>query len=211
MPTIAAPQNARFWDRIAARYAARAMAHPDLYERKLALIREHLTPDSQVVELGCGTGGTAIALAPFAKAVRASDISAEMLAIARKRAAEAGAAGIVFEQADAHRTTSPDGGADVVVALNLLHLLDDRAAVLARVSALLKPGGVFVSGTACLADWARWFYVAGPLLRLTGVAPRVHMLTAAALRAEIENAGFAIETHWRPKPRHADFIIARKR
>lgn len=46
----------RFWDRIAEKYAKQPIANPEAYEEKLRLTRRRLTPDSSVLEFGCGTG-----------------------------------------------------------------------------------------------------------------------------------------------------------
>ena len=56
-------RNARFWDRIAIRHAAKPVPDEKVYERKLAITREYL--NRQVLALGCGTGSTAIAYAPY--------------------------------------------------------------------------------------------------------------------------------------------------
>ncbi len=55
--------DARFWDRISRKYAQDAIADQAGYERTLARTRERLPPDSRVLELGCGTGSTALRLA----------------------------------------------------------------------------------------------------------------------------------------------------
>ena len=62
------------------------MADQAAYERKLAITRECLNPDAQVLELGCGTGSTAIAHAPYVRHIRATDVSSRMIEIARSKA-----------------------------------------------------------------------------------------------------------------------------
>ena len=57
----------RFWDRIADRYAAKPVPDQAVYERKLQITRTLLHPQAEVLELGCGTGSTALALAPCAE------------------------------------------------------------------------------------------------------------------------------------------------
>lgn len=200
---------ARFWDKWADRYAAQPMRDPDSYEAKIADISALLTPTSRVLEIGAGTGTTAVRLAPQAGFIDALDISGEMLRIARARAATAGVANVAFHQAtlDAADLTP---GYDMALAMSLLHLLPDRAGTLRQLHALLKPGGVFVSSTFCFAEGFR------PLLpvlvagRAIGVFPAVRILRQKHLLAEIAAAGFRVTRVWHPKPRAAVFVIAER-
>ena len=61
------PDKAKFWDRIAEKYSKQPIAQQKAYEIKLDLTREYFTPDSKVLEFGCGTGSTAILHAPYVK------------------------------------------------------------------------------------------------------------------------------------------------
>ena len=76
-------RNARFWDKRAERYEQRPVADQETYEKKLGITRNYLTQDSEVLEIGCGTGSTAIAHAPYAKSILATDVSPAMIEIAR--------------------------------------------------------------------------------------------------------------------------------
>ncbi len=90
---------ARFWDRIADRYSRSKISDEDAYRKKLELTRGYFTPESNVLELGCGTGGTAILHAPHVKHYRATDISGRMIEIAEERQAAADVENLSFEQA----------------------------------------------------------------------------------------------------------------
>jgi ubiquinone/menaquinone biosynthesis C-methylase UbiE len=85
-----------------------------------------------VLELGCGTGTTALHHAPHVKHIRAVDISAKMLEIARAKAEAAGVTNVTFETASVEDLRSTAETYDVVMVHSLLHLLDDRAAALAE-------------------------------------------------------------------------------
>jgi len=41
---------------------------------------------------------------------------------------------------------------DAVLGLSILHLLDNKEEVIAKVHRTLKPGGIFVTSTACIGD-----------------------------------------------------------
>ena len=56
--------RSKFWDRIAVHYSKQPVADELSYQKKLEVTREFLTPQSKVLEFGCGTGSTAIAPCP---------------------------------------------------------------------------------------------------------------------------------------------------
>ena len=199
-----------FWDRMADRYAAQPISDEQAYRTKLARTQSHFTPDMDVFEFGCGTGGTAIIHAPHVRSVRAVDFSERMLEKARIRAAQAGVDNVTFEKGDI--TTMPIAPAsyDVVLAMSVLHLLQNRQAVIQRVFDILKPGGIFVSSTVCIAETARWLGYIAPLGRALGLLPVLTVMDRDQLRQDITRPGFTIEHDWRPKHRAAVFIIARK-
>ena len=94
-------QTAPFWDRLAERYAAQPVKDQDSYEKTLNRVRAHLTPKDQVLELGCGTGSTALTLSDAAGHIHATDISSGMIEIANRKAVAAGVTNVSFGQADA--------------------------------------------------------------------------------------------------------------
>ena len=199
----------RFWDRIATRYAKKPVGDEAAYQRKLAKTREYFRPDMAVLELGCGTGSTAIAHAPYVGHIRATDISGKMIEIAKGRAAEAGVRNVSFEIGGVEDLGVASESVDAVLALSLLHLLDDRDAAIARIHDVLRPGGIFVSNTVCLGDNMKWFRFVAPVGRWLGVFPLLRIFTRKELEAGITSAGFEIEHQWQPD-KHVVFIIARK-
>lgn len=199
-----------FWDRMAEKYAAQPIADEQAYRTKLARTQALFTPDMELFEFGCGTGGTAIQHAPHVRHVRAVDFSARMLDKARARASEAGVDNVTFEKGDITGMTIAPASYDMVLGMSILHLLEDRDAVIARVFEILKPGGYFVSSTACIGDSMRWLGAIAPLGRRFGLLPMLNVMTHGQLRDAITGAGFTIEHDWHPKPKAAVFLIARK-
>lgn len=205
----AAP-SASFWDNVAQKYAARPVSDEDAYQRKLEITRGYITPESQVFEFGCGTGSTAIAHAPHAGHILATDISGNMIDIAKGKAAEAGIQNVTFQQGALTDIDAAPGSYDVVLGLNILHLLPDWQDAIARSYALLKPGGVFVSSTGCLGDGISMFRFIIPIMRLVGKAPYVAFLSKDAVREAMTSAGFAIEQDWVPDKSNTLFLVAKK-
>ena len=162
-------QAVRFWDRHAEGYAKRPVADEESYQKKLAVTREYFRPDMEVMEFGCGTGSTAIVHAPYVKHIRATDISPEMIGIARRKAAAANVENVTFEAVTIEDMDVADGSLDAVMGHSILHLLEDKETVIAAVYRMLKPGGVFVSSTVCLADGYKWLKPLLPVGRFLGL------------------------------------------
>lgn len=203
--------DARFWDRIARKYAARPVADPAAYEQTLDRVRAHLSPDDRVLEFGCGTGTTALLLAPHVAHITASDISAEMSAIAREKAAAQGVANADFVTGTPFDAAPVEGGYDVMAGFNILHLLEDVPAAIRHVRGLLKPGGLFITKTPCVGDQNRLLRLVIPVMRAFGKAPFVNFVTADGLEAAIRAAGFEIvETGYYPENSHSRFVVARR-
>lgn len=199
----------RFWDKMADRYARQPIADEAAYRTKLEVTRGYLRPDMEVMEFGCGTGGTAILHAPYVRQIKAVDFSESMLAIARSKAAAAGAVNITFEQADINGFVAPDASFDVILGLSILHLLADKDAVIAKVFRLLKPGGLFISSTSCVGETMGFLKFVAPLGKALGLLPRLDVMTTAELISSITRAGFSIEHQWQPGRGKAVFIVAR--
>lgn len=199
----------KFWDRIAKRYAKKPVGNEAAYQRKLAKTREYLRPGMEVLEIGCGTGSTAIAHAPYVSHIRATDLSDKMIAIAQDKAAAASVQNVTFEALAVEDLDAASESFDAVLALSLLHLVDDRAAVVDRIHDMLRPGGIFVSNTVCLGDSMKWFRFVGPVGRWLGVFPLVRIFTRSELEESLARAGFSIEHAWQPN-KAVVFIIARK-
>ncbi|WP_420432356.1 class I SAM-dependent methyltransferase [Hyphobacterium sp.] len=202
--------KAEFWNRIAEKYAARPVEDEAAYQRKLAMTQALFEPDFEIAEIGCGTGTTALIHAPHVTRVWAIDVSAEMIRIAREKAAVQGADNVRFEVSDIEASDGKSGPYDVVMMHSLLHLLEDPVRGIATAWDMLKPGGFFVSSTVCLKSKA-WLY--GPMIaimRLVGRAPRVHFLSVPSLREDLTAAGFETVEDWEPKASQSLFVIARK-
>lgn len=205
--------DAKFWDVRARKYAASKISDMEGYERTLAAVRERLKPDDSVYELGCGTGTSALKLAPAARRYVASDISGEMIAIAREKAQAEGAANVSFEVGEAGAGQA-DASFDVVLGFNILHLIEGRDGVLKSVHRLLKPGGLFISKTPCLKEMGFVLPLLVPVMQAVGQAPYVGAFNAATLEREVEAAGFEIIERARhgskPKREPRIYLVARK-
>ena len=133
-----------------------------------------------------------------------------MIAIAKRKAAAANVENITFEAVTIEDQAVPDASQDVVMGHSILHLLEDKDAVIADAFRMLKPGGVFVTSTACLADGYNWLKPVLPVGRFFGLLPMVRFFSREELEASIRNRGFEIDYKWQPGKGKAVFIIAKK-
>ena len=200
-----------FWDKIARKYAAKPVDDVEAYEDTLTRTRAYLDGDDRVLELGCGTGTTAIKLAGDVRHIIATDVSGEMIAIANEKIAAAAVGNIEAVQAGVAETGTQDALFDTVLAFNLLHLLPELPPALGQIRNRLKPGGIFVSKSGCLAEAPIWIRLALPVMRLIGKAPHVLSFSARQLDAMVVEAGFEIlETKTYPGIAPTRLIIARR-
>jgi arsenite methyltransferase len=180
--------DVRFWDGIAESYAAKPVDLPEAFERKISITKGYLTPGSVVLDVGCGTGSLALRLAPEAAHVHGLDVSPEMMRIARAKAE--GVGNVTFHVGTLDDARFDPESVDVLCAYSILHLVDDLDATLAELFRLLKPGGVLVSSTVCLAGGLVPFALILPVMRWFGKAPYVSILGRDALQEAVRRAGF---------------------
>jgi enediyne biosynthesis protein CalE5 len=101
-------------------------------------------PGDRVLELACGPGGLGIAAARLvgdAGRVTLSDVSEEMVATARARAADAGVENVRLRRIDFEAIDEPDGAFDVVLCREGLMFAIDPARACGEAARVLRPGG----------------------------------------------------------------------
>lgn len=206
--------DARFWNKSARKYAKSAIADQAGYERTLQRTAGFLSPGDRVLELGCGTGSTALRLAGGVQSYLASDISPEMIAIAQEKYVHDPVPGLHFRVASADEILPEGEPFHAVLGFSYLHLVRDLPGTLARIYALLAPGGLFISKTPCLGDMNPLIrLVLLPGMRAVGKAPHVGIFRARDLSQQVEAAGFEIvasETHATKGDDKRVYIVARK-
>lgn len=197
--------NPRFWNWIAKRYARTPVADQESYEHKLALTKALLSPTDHILEVGCGTGLTALWHAPHVASVEGTDFSSKMIEIAQEKAR--GVANVTF------RTAKVDDPPlrleyNAVLAMSVLHLLPDPGHAVARLTRLLAPGGYLVSSTVCIGDLGGPLPKLLPYLGWTGLLPSVKSLHKSDLVALHKTSGLTILEEFQPEPGQAVFLIA---
>ncbi|CAN7234651.1 class I SAM-dependent methyltransferase [Bosea sp. LjRoot237] len=205
--------DARFWDRSSRNYAKSPISDQAGYERTLERTRALLKPDDRILELGCGTGTTALRLAGGVTSYLATDLSTEMIAIANEKHAANPIPTLAFRAETAEALASEAAKFDAVLGFNYLHLVRDLAGTLHSIHAVLAPGGLFISKTPCLGDMSPLIRLALPVMRAIGKAPYAGVFRAQELSDLIAATGFEIvstESHASRGKDSRPFVVARR-
>lgn len=201
---------AAFWDRMAEGYAARPIKDPSAYETTLERVRTYLSKDDTVLEVGCGTGSTALTLADKVASYTGTDISGAMIDIARRKTLEAGTPNLEFETASVSDALI-EQKFDVILGFNLLHLLDDPEDAIAKMRNALNPGGYLITKTVCLRGYGFFIKPAIRTMQLFGKAPYVGFHATDDIDAMTQDTGFEIvETGNYPAKPPCHFVVARR-
>jgi predicted ATP-grasp superfamily ATP-dependent carboligase/ubiquinone/menaquinone biosynthesis C-methylase UbiE len=144
---------ARYWKDI---YEQEQLSSRIYHDRQAAALnwvdQLRSPPRARALDVGCGAGGAALALAGRGFQVQAVDATPEMVELTRKAAQEAGLRNLSVSLADVHRLDLPTASFDVIVALGLLPWLHSDARAVAEMARVLKPRGRLILS----ADNDRW-------------------------------------------------------
>lgn len=165
----------------ASRFAALEAAGQDVHG-EARLVAALVNPPARVLDAGCGTGRVAARLARDGFRTVGVDVDDSMLAQARRAAPQ-----LCWVHADLATLDLPERFDLVIAAGNVLPLLTPgtEPAVLRRLAAHLRPGGLLVAGFALQRD------------RLpVRLPPEVAMLDLARYDALCADAGLALRQRW---------------
>jgi SAM-dependent methyltransferase len=137
-------EQAASWDGPGGEFWA---AHADRFERAPArydaalLAAAAVQPGDRVLDVGCGTGHLTRQVARIAAGGSALgiDLSSQMLAAARRRAADEGIDNVSYEQADAQVHAFEPGSVDCCVSRAGTMFFADPVAAFSNIAAALRP------------------------------------------------------------------------
>jgi len=136
-----ATEQARFWSHVAEKYDR--VVDLQIGGKTRSMIRERVAREGQlgrVVEFGCGTGFYTEELARRSDTVLATDISPDMLQIAKRRVT---AANVTFQVEDCQHTSLPGETFDAAFISLVLHFTEPGRTVL-EMHRILRRGGTLI-------------------------------------------------------------------
>lgn len=208
-------QREDFWDKMAVKNDRKVLTKvitPDrTHINTIKAIVRHLNANDVILDFACGSGIKTIDVAGNVHKIKAIDTSSKMIDVARKRASEKNISNIDFENINIFDDRFKDESFNVILALNVLHLLEEPDLILERMSKLLKPEGLFISATACLGE--KWSPLASCLLLLskTRYVPNFNKYSVSGLEEIIRGDKFNIvETVNISKALSEHLIVAKK-
>jgi 2-polyprenyl-3-methyl-5-hydroxy-6-metoxy-1,4-benzoquinol methylase len=205
----------KFWDGLARTWGRPTEDSGQSDTKVLAKTRPYLKTTDTVLDFGCAMGSVDLRLASAVKAIHGIDISSRMVAAAGDAAEARKVANVSFAQVTIFDDSLEPESFEVVLALNMFHLLEDAPEALRRINRLLKPGGLLISVTPCLGEKGT-LPVRGAILlvRLADglrVIPHVWRCKMAELLGAIEAAGLVVIETERLVPSTSEyFVVARK-
>ena len=136
-------ENKSFWDRNAKHYDRFMRKDAAAYMQMYALLRP-VVKAKTVLELATGTGLIAKHIVNAAAHIEAADVSAEMIAEAKR---DNRSAKLHFSVQDMFRLPYADKSFDVVIVSNALHIVPQPEKALAEIRRVLKDDGVLIAPT----------------------------------------------------------------
>ena len=201
----------KFWDKTAAREKGPVDGIGDTELKTVELTRKYVKTSDVVLDFACGTGAMTVAIANHVKEIHALDISSKMLDIVKRKADARQTENISFIHGTLFDGQIESESLDVILAFNVLHLLDDQKSAIQRINELLKPGGTFISATPCLGE-SMFIRFAISLLTKLPAFPDVTNLKAYELESLITTENFqVVDTEIMESSPLNYFIVARKK
>lgn len=130
-----------FWDRIAGLYDIAEKLNGKVY-RKLVTTTEELVPQGAVVlDVAAGTGELSFAAAKNAEKVTCTDLSMKMLEVAQRKAKRKNIRNVAFDVRNIFELKDADETYDVVMAGNVLHLIENPEKAVEELWRVTQKGG----------------------------------------------------------------------
>lgn len=150
-PSVPRASAQEVFGRRAAYYTTSA-AHTDAEVLQRVVELSALRPGDRVLDVGTGTGHTALALASHGAEVIGLDLTPEMLAEAEVLRVQRGLENVRWQLGDVQALAYPDDAFDVVACRRAAHHFTDMSLAMAEMRRVLRPGGRLVIDDRTVPD-----------------------------------------------------------
>jgi 2-polyprenyl-3-methyl-5-hydroxy-6-metoxy-1,4-benzoquinol methylase len=156
--------------------------------------KKFLKDDYVVLDFGCGPGTITNEIAGNVKMIHAIDLSSGMIEVAKGKSEEHKIKNLSFTQSTIFDGKFKNESFDAVLTFNVLHYIEekDTQKIMQRINELLKPGGVFISATACLGERRSFLGILMVLLTKIGIIPTMKFFRISELEDIIKKENFSI-------------------
>lgn len=160
-----------FWDKFAFAYDIAESLNNKSYSSMLDSIVNLIPKNATVLECASGTGTISIAVSKVAEKVICTDLSLPMLDKAKFKANKLNIQNITFKERNLLNLTDKDSSFDVVIAGNVLHLLQNPIEVVKELYRIVKPNGLLILPTFLTVNSNNRFRFLIKLYKLIGFNP----------------------------------------
>jgi 2-polyprenyl-3-methyl-5-hydroxy-6-metoxy-1,4-benzoquinol methylase len=178
-------KSEKFWDR----FAGQKEEIPVDTVRK---IKTYLDKSHKVLDFGCATGTISNEIAGDVKELLGIDISSKMVQAAQNNSDSRNISNTRFLQSSIFDEKLDSDTYDIILAFNILHLLDNAPEVMLRLYQLLKPGGIIISSSACLNEKKTMLASGLFLLSKIRLIPPINTFSSMELADLFTDSGFDI-------------------
>lgn len=200
----------KFWDRAASSYDREEKKDEEKYQETINQLAQYLKTEYLVLDFGCGTGLIANEISPLVQQIHAIDFSHNMIELAKTKAQKHQIKNIEYRQATIFDSYLKPASYDVILCFHVLHLLESAEQVVSRMHKLLKPEGLIVSVTPCMAEKPFMNGLFSVLYKL-GLTPKINPLKLQDLKKLFTEGSFKIiDHHLLPKTSNEYFTVFKK-
>ena len=157
-------------------------------EQLILKSKKYLNANDVVLDFACGTGDSTLGIAKIVKEVHGFDFSEEMIRLGSLKVDSL--TNIHFLATTIEDKRFEKESFDVIIAFNILHLLEDLDEVMLRIYSLLKPNGLLISNTACLGETKNLMSLTVNVISKFGMFPTVKPFKGVELEEKICSMGF---------------------
>lgn len=182
----------KFWDNLSKNYDDNIKKRNHEFQKTIAAIKPWIHPLGSILDYGCATGEHTIEIATMSSFTAGIDISPKMIEIAQQKAVDRKVINAEFIVADIFSQQFEPQSFDTIIALHILHLVNDIPKVLDALHRLLKPDGSLILLVPCVGEWnvllRSLMYLGGQ----AGLMPKIHQLKINDWENILQNQQFEI-------------------